>query len=218
MNLINKTIVFQGDSITDMQRARDNFWDKNHLYGHGYVFLLSGYFGCEMAEQNITVYNRGVSGDASAHIAKRWDEDVLQMKPDVVSLLVGINDLILEVSEGKRTSTEEYSKVLTELVKKTKLTYPEIEIILCEPFSFPEAAAPEYRELFRTRMPELQQAVKSISQNENCLFVPLQETFNEAYRSNEKLGYSHWIWDGIHPTAAGHRVLAKQWKKVTLGE
>ena len=218
MDLKNKTVVFQGDSITDMNRARDNFWDGNHLYGHSFVFLLAGFFGYELPEKNITVYNRGVGGDRCVDMQARWETDTLSLNPDVISVLIGINDIILDIINNSGVTAQQYEEVLKKLVLETKEKRPQTEFIICEPFAFPESAAEEYRCVFKGRVPQHQQVAFRVARECGCLFVPLQEAFNAAYNRNKNLGYKHWIWDGVHPTAAGHQIIAAQWKKVVLGE
>ena len=216
MDIKNKTIVFIGDSITDMNREKVNFWDQNHLYGHSFVFLLASGFGYEFPAGGIKIYNRGISGNKSRDLVDRWQSDVLDLKPDIVNILVGINDIILSVHENKPFSLEEYEKNLSEMVEKTYESAPETQIILCEPFAFPEAAAKEYYDAFKTSVPLLRDSCHRIAKKYGCLFVPLQEVFDKAYAQNPQCGYSHWIWDGIHPTAAGHRIIEAQWKRRLL--
>ena len=112
MLLDNKTIVFQGDSITDMARGRE-LWDLNHVYGHSYVFLLASQFGYEAPEKNITIYNRGISGNRTVDLYARWKEDTLNLKPDVVSILVGINDILMDVIENAGVDEKRCAKVLS---------------------------------------------------------------------------------------------------------
>ncbi len=210
MLLDNKTIVFQGDSITDMARGRE-LWDLNHVYGHSYVFLLASQFGYEAPEKNITIYNRGISGNRTVDLYARWKEDTLNLKPDVVSILVGINDILMDVIENAGVDEKRCAKVLSAIVEETREELPHVQFVLCEPFAFPEAAREEYRQVFRERVPLHQQAVRAVAQKYGCLFVPLQEDFDAAYQAHPELGHAYWIWDGIHPTAAGHQIIARKW-------
>ena len=210
MRLDGKTIVFQGDSITDMARGR-NTWDQNHLYGHSYVFLLASRLGYERPRSGIRIFNRGQSGDRCVDVEARWAEDTLALRPDIVSLLVGINDVLLDVDNGTGVDAERYAAVLTALVRQTRQALPGVRFVLCEPFAFPDAAKPAYRAPFTARVPQHQQVARRVAEAEHCLFVPLQEKFDEAYRSCPELGAAYWIWDGIHPTAAGQQIIARQW-------
>lgn len=210
MKLDGKTILFQGDSITDMARGR-NDWDQNHLYGHSYVFLLASKFGYEAPEKHIRFYNRGVSGDRCVDVQARWKEDALALKPDVISLLVGINDIVVDVESGNGVSAEKYAEVLGEIIEETRQALPEVRFVLCEPFFFTAPAKEIYREVFSRRVPEHQRAAREVAQKYGCLFVPLQEDFDKACQAHPSLGEGYWLWDGVHPTAPGHLIIAKKW-------
>lgn len=211
MILDNKTILFQGDSITDMMRGR-NSKDPNHFYGHSYVFLLAGKFGYETPDKHITVYNRGVSGDRSVDVYARWQEDALALKPNVVSILVGINDILLGVEEKARgVSAEKYAQVLGHIIEDTRAVFPEVQFVLCEPFVHLASLNEGCRATFAQQVPLHQQAVRQVAEQYGCLFVPLQAAFDAAYAAWPNVGPDYWIWDGIHPTAAGQQIIARQW-------
>ena len=213
MNLAGKTIVFQGDSITDMARGR-NSWDQNHLYGHSFVFLIASKLCYENPENKTVFYNRGNSGDRSIDVLRRWREDTLDLKPDIVSLFVGINDIIRDIETGDGVSVEDYEKILCRIIEETKKEIPYIRFVLCEPIFFLTSAKKEYRKEFAERVPRQQNVVRHVAEKYNCVFVPLQEDFNNAYKLYPELGEGYWIWDGIHPTAAGHQLIARKWLKV----
>ena len=217
MDLRNKTIVFQGDSITDMNRERNNFDDKNHLYGHSFVFLLASYFGCEMPEYNITVHNRGVSGQRSTGLKNVWQKDAIDLKPDLISILIGINDVAGYIRCDKELTCEKYENSLVEIIEETKAKLPDTKLIICEPFAFVEAADEIYQKDMPRLIRENQEAARRVAERFDCLFIPLQEVFDKAVSEHPELGHKHWIWDGIHPTAAGHRIIAKQWMKYVTG-
>src|SRR3954470_23665676 len=84
-------ILFQGDSITDGNRGRS--LDPNHILGHGYAFIVAAKYGSQYPKRHLTFLNRGVSGNTVADLTKRWDKDTIDLKPDVLSILIGINDL-----------------------------------------------------------------------------------------------------------------------------
>src|SRR3954453_13824130 len=83
-------ILFQGDSITDGNRGRSA--DPNHILGHGYAFIIAAKFGAAFAPLNLEFINRGVSGNTVLGLQKRWPADTIALKPDVLSVLIGIND------------------------------------------------------------------------------------------------------------------------------
>lgn len=87
----SKVILFQGDSITDGNRGRDE--DPNHILGHSYAYIIGGKLGNERAEENLVFYNRGVSGDRISDLYARWNEDAISLQPDIISILIGVNDI-----------------------------------------------------------------------------------------------------------------------------
>src|SRR5881275_2428544 len=99
-------VLFQGDSITDGNRGRTA--DPNHILGHGYAFIISAKFGAAFAAMNLDFMNRGVSGNTVRELQKRWEKDTLELKPDVLSILIGVNDQSHDVplDEYERTYEE----------------------------------------------------------------------------------------------------------------
>ena len=213
MNLAGKTIVFQGDSITDMARGRA-YWDQNHLYGHSFVFLIASKLSYEKPENKTVFYNRGNSGDRSIDVYRRWNEDTVSLNPDIISLLVGINDVILGIEGGEGVSEADYEKTLCEIIETTRKKLPEVCFVLCEPIFFLSPLKKEYRERFAETVPQRQNTVRRVAEKYGCVFVPLQNDFNKAAAEHPEFGEEYWIWDGIHPTAAGHQLIARKWLKV----
>src|SRR5476651_1492719 len=84
-------ILFQGDSITDGNRGRSA--DPNHILGHGYVFSIASKYGATYPDLDLTFVNRGISGNTVQDLANRWEADTLAIQPDVLSILVGVNDI-----------------------------------------------------------------------------------------------------------------------------
>ena len=122
-------ILFQGDSITDMNRGRTS--DPNHILGHSYAFLIGAKFGSEFPERKLVFINRGVGGNKLADMAGRWQHDTLDMKPDILSILIGINDL------NQKVSAEDYEKQYDQLLTDTVKALPNVRLVLCEPFGLP---------------------------------------------------------------------------------
>lgn len=207
-----KTVLFQGDSITDMAHI-DSAADMNHIYGHSYVFLLAAYLGAEYPTNNIKIINKGVSGDRLEDMSARYKTDTLPYNPDIISILIGIND-ILQLADAEIIESDiAYKNRFQSLIDKTKAALPKTTIVICEPFCFPEAANEKYKGVLKKYLPLYSSAAKQIAEENNLIFVPLREKFEKAYQNNPQLGYKHWIWDGVHPTAAGHMLIAKQWLK-----
>lgn len=212
MELKNKRIVFAGDSITDMNRGR-NEKDLNHIYGHSYVFLLASGLGYEHPEDNMTFINRGISSNTSLDLLQRWESDVLSQKPDVISLLVGVNDINAAACEGEEPDLQTYRRNLEEMYRMAIKANPETQFIVCEPFVFAELTEPFVKDYFVKQFPALQQEARNFARRIGAVFVPLQSEFDRASQRVEGLGRRYWIWDGVHPTAAGHKIIENQWMK-----
>jgi len=119
-------ILFQGDSITDGNRGRGA--DLNHVHGHGFVYLLAARIGAGAPGQNATFLNRGVSGHTVLDLAKRWPKDTLELKPDVLSVLIGVND------SSKGVAPEVFERTYDELLTAARAANPKLRLVLCEPF------------------------------------------------------------------------------------
>ncbi len=178
-------ILFQGDSITDGARykSKASEWDKNHQIGHSYVYIIAGLLGMKYPERHYEFINRGISGNRAAALLERWQRDALDYDPDVLSILVGVNDCLFGNKEGvcdlsAGAYEESYRKLLT---------------------------------LSREKNPELK-IVRRLAEEFDAVFVPLQEKFDEAMKVREP---KYWIWDGTHPTEAGHALIAREFLKAT---
>lgn len=205
-------VLFQGDSITDGGRSRNNDW--NHVMGHGYAYLVSSALWYDFSGLDLMFYNRGVSGDKISDLETRWQEDTFDLKPDLISILVGVNDLDQIVE--KKYTIEDWKTAYTNIIKKTSFSLPDAKIILCEPFLLPYA---EMTRIDWTKekaashgrvMAKMQNIVSQLAMTYNLTFVPLQKTFEEACK---KAPANYWIWDGIHPKPAGHELTARKWLK-----
>lgn len=185
-------ILFQGDSITDGNRGRND--DPNHIHGHGYVYLIASYLGANFPEKNWTFYNRGVSGDTVARLSERWQEETIDIQPDVLSILIGVNDM------GNETP-EEYEAKYDRLLAETKAALPNVKFVLIEPFRSgeggPEAACP------------YQEAAARLAEKYHAPYVALQDVFEKLIA--EGGDECRWIWDGVHPTTAGHWIIFTRW-------
>ncbi len=185
-------ILFQGDSVTDGNRGRSA--DPNHIHGHGYVYLIASYLGAKYPEQNWTFVNRGVSGNTLEDLKKRWEKDTVEIHPDVLCIMVGVNDF------GRGFSSEEYEKNYDELLQKTREALPNVRLVLMEPL---------WRQSDDAVKAEYQKIVREMAVRYNAVFIPLQEDFNTAFASTSNPKY--WVWDSVHPTTVGHWRVFRAW-------
>ena len=185
-------ILFQGDSITDGNRGRND--DPNHIHGHGYVYLIASCLGANFPERNWTFVNRGVSGDTVNTLLERWQQDTIDIHPDVLSIMIGCNDFW-----GHHTP-EEFEEGYDRLLKWTRKALPNVRLILMEPF-WSDERGNELAEKMRA-------VVRKMAERYDAVFVPLQDGFDKYLDQGPD---HYWIWDKVHPTTAGHWIIFRQW-------
>lgn len=195
-------VLFQGDSITEGGRWQGN--DFNHIMGQSYDYIIAAQLGLDYPERNLTFINRGVSGNTVADLEKRWQSDVMGLKPDVLSLLVGVNDTFYSGGE----TVETYEATYDRLIATTLQQLPNVKIILGEPFLMPVASYQADYESKRAELALRQAAVERLAAKYHLPLIRYQDAFDEAVK---RAPASHWSWDGVHPTYAGHGLMAREW-------
>ena len=202
-------ILFQGDSITDGNRGRNA--DPNHIMGHGYAFSIASRVGADYPEKRYQFYNRGISGNKVNDLESRWQSETLDLKPDVLSILVGVNDSSSVVFNwAPIVSPEKYEETYTSLLEQTKAAFPNILFVLCEPFILKGGRVTENWEAYHSDIAQRQAVVRKLAIKFDAVFVGFQEVFDKAC---DKATAGYWIWDGVHPTVAGHELMAREWLK-----
>lgn len=197
------TLLFQGDSITDMNRGREE-WDRNHYLGHNYVYLIASRLGVELASLDLDFRNRGVSGHTSTDLRKRWQEDTLDLKPDLLSVLVGTNDI--EFGLSAEQFFDNYRYMLDSSLEQN----PELRVVLLEPFILQTGRLSniEVWKKRRDKTDKFREVVRDFAYQYEAVLVKTQDIFDEA---SDKVSPEHWIWDGIHPLPQGHELIARNW-------
>ena len=215
-----KTILFQGDSITDVGRNYQNLHSATTM-GCGYPLLLRarldfdepGAYDC---------HNLGISGNRVVDIYARMQRDILNLKPDYLSILIGVNDVWHGLSEQPNgVSAEKFERVYDWLLAEVKESLPQVKLMILEPFVLPGAATqsqedPSRWETFSREVPLRAAAARRVAEKHGAAFIPLQQVFDEKCALAEP---AHWLRDGVHPTEAGHELIAREWMKAfrTLG-
>ncbi len=207
-----QVILFQGDSITDGARARNE--DPNHVLGHSYAYIIAAKLGHDLAENQPLFINRGVSGDRASDLYARWNEDAISLKPDIISILIGVNDAWRMMRGEPSGVTDRFERAYRHLLEETKEVLPAASLVLCEPFILNTGAPAADWESWNTLLTAYQQTVRKLAESFGAVFVPIQEALNQACEQAEP---SYWLWDGVHPTAAGHELIALQWLKAVSG-
>ena len=183
-------ILFQGDSITHGGRGGD----PNHFLGHGYQYIISAKYGAQYPDRKLVFLNRGVSGDTVARLQARWKADTLDLKPDMLSILIGINDL------GRGVSAEQYEAAYDHLLAETVAALPKVRLVLCEPFGLP----------VKPELQKRQAVVAKLAAKYHAPVVHFQKVFDDAC---QRAPANYWIWDSVHPTYAGHQLMADEWTR-----
>lgn len=195
----NARILFQGDSITDGNRGRNQ--DPNHILGHGYCFIIAAQFGARYPERKLTFLNRGISGNNVTNLESRWQNDTLDLKPDVLSILIGIND------SGQNVPLDRYEQTYDKLLTDARAANPNIRFVLCEPFYLPAGGHKEGDA--KDQDVRLRQAiVAKLAAKHQAALVKLQQVFDDACK---RAPATYWVWDAVHPTYSGHQLVADEW-------
>jgi lysophospholipase L1-like esterase len=203
--------LFQGDSITDGNRGRNA--DPNHIMGHGYAFAVASRVGADFPSAGYTFYNRGVSGDTVPDLQKRWQADTLDIKPEVVSILIGINDTAASVeNKPGAQSIEDFETGYRALLAETKALKPDVIFVLGIPFVFAVGKRKENWEQWRDGTAQRAGKVRKFAKEFNAVLVDYPAVFDKAIT---KAPVEYWIWDGIHPTVPAHELMAREWIKQT---
>ena len=200
-----KTILFQGDSITDAGRARDN--DSN--VGIGYPVLVKGTLGFEHPGK-YTFLNRGISGNRVVDVYARIKSDIINLKPDVMSILIGVNDVWHEIFRENGVDAEKYFTIYSMLIEEIKVALPDIKIMILEPFVLKGTATEEAWDVFRPEVEKRAAKAKMIAEKFNLPFIPLQDKFDEATLLAPA---DYWLRDGVHPTTEGQELIKREWLK-----
>lgn len=201
----NDIILFQGDSITDCGR---NYEDASSL-GVGYAMMIAASLGLAFPEKNLTFINRGINGNRAVDLQKRWDKDCLELKPTWVSIYIGINDTWRRIDSGEETTAAQFEAIYRDLIERT-LNNLDARLVLVEPFVLP---VPEDRKGWRLDLDPKIHVVRELAREYNALLVPLDGLFAAA---SVKADPAYWAGDGVHPSPAGHALIADAWLR-TVG-
>lgn len=200
-----QTLLFIGDSITDCGRR-----DDAEQLGFGYVRLIRDYLLARNPATAPRIVNQGVSGNKITDVAARWKSDVLDVKPDAVSIQIGINDVWHGLANpGDGVPLEQFTGVYHALLRQLQLTLPGTKLVLCEP-SVIEPPGPAEG---NARLLPYVRAVREIAREFGAVCcVPLHSAFVQARKTRPDIT---WTPDGVHPSSAGHMLIARSWLSCT---
>ncbi len=204
-------VLFQGDSITDVHRNRKlGLANDPRALGDGYPMLIAGGLLRDHAGKNLRVLNRGISGDKVPDLAARWQADCIDLKPNLLSILIGVNDIWHKLNGNYDGTVKSYETGYRALLEQTQEKLPGVRIVICEPFVLRcGAVAENWFPEFTNRL----EAARRVADELSLKRVAFQEMFDEAVNIAPP---NYWAADGVHPTLAGHALMAKTWRQ-TLG-
>lgn len=196
----NDVILFIGDSITDAGRD----YDETDSLGQGYSNLIAAHLLTKFPSQNYRFYNRGVKGDTIFDLVQRWEEDCLDIAPDVITILIGINDIweeTINTADDLKQFEERYRYLLKTLYQRT-----DARVVLMEPYVVPFK---KDRQSWRKKLDDIINIVRKLARDYQTDIIPLDGLMNAASVRDGLTYYT--LEDGIHPTLAGHGFIAKHW-------
>lgn len=202
------TVLFQGDSITDSGRNR-SATEPNAAgaLGNGYPLLAASAVLAARPGQSLRFFNRGISGNKVPDLQQRWTADALDLQPDVLSILIGVNDFWHKLDNRYAGTVQDYEQQYAALLDQTRRALPRLHLIVLEPFVLRVGAVDE------RWFPEFDQrraAAARVASQARATFVPLQTVFDRHLR---RAPPAYWAADGVHPTPAGHALIAEQWRR-----
>jgi lysophospholipase L1-like esterase len=204
-------ILFQGDSITDTGRSREQQDKPNSgaALGNGYAHFSAARILARHAEKRVQVFNRGISGNRIPDIYARVREDVLNVKPEILSVLIGVNDTWHHFMRNAGVPHEKFGRVYRQFLGETRAELPAVQLVLCEPFVLTVGVVTSE---WAADMARRRAIVAEIAAEFSAVFVPFQAMFDEALR---RAPAEYWLFDGVHPTPAGHALMAEKWLTTT---
>ena len=206
-------VLFQGDSITDAGRKKDDANVNNaSAMGSGYAMLAASDLLYRYADKSLKIYNRGISGNKVYQLADRWQKDCLDLKPNVLSILIGVNDFWHTLLGGYKGTIQTYRDDFTALLNRTKQSLPDVKLIIGEPFAVTGIKAVD--EKWYPAFNDYRAAAKEIANQFGAAFIPYQSIFDKAQKSAPGV---YWTGDGVHPTLAGAHLMAHAWLETVKG-
>lgn len=199
----NSRLLFQGDSITDMNWGR-NPADRSHYLGHSYVYLIAARLGVEMAGSHLEFHNRAMNGNKISDLQKRWQKDSIDLNPDLLSILIGTNDA------AGRTKPEAFEFEYRQLLELSRAANPKLIVVLLDPFALQSGSLAGDGAWSSHRMAndKLCSVVEKLAKEYDAIHIKTQGIFDAAAKAASP---DYWIWDGFHPLPQGHELIARQW-------
>jgi lysophospholipase L1-like esterase len=181
--------------------------NSDAAFGRGYAWLAAAQLLIARPDWKLKVFNRGISGDKVYQLAERWQTDCLEIKPDVLSILIGVNDYWHAREGSYKGTVETYETEYQALIKRTKGALPNVKLVICEPFLL---RAGKVNGSWFPSFKGYRAAAKRVADQAGAVFVPFQTMFDAASKIAPP---ALWAADGVHPTADGAAIMASCWLK-----
>jgi lysophospholipase L1-like esterase len=209
----NDIVLFQGDSITEWGRDKSKGLPNDFgSLGSGYVLLTATALLRDYAAKNLKIYNTGVSGNKVFQLADRWDTDTIAIKPNVLSVMVGVNDYWHTVTSGYKGTIDTYRADYKKLIERTQHALPGVKLIIGEPFAMLGVKA--VNATWYPAFDAYRQVAREVANAYGTAFIPYQSVMNEALKLAPA---TYWSIDGVHPTPAGASLMAQAWAQTVKG-
>lgn len=181
--------------------------------GYGYPMILAAQLGYEYASQKLTFTNRGMAGTGIGDLNIRWQEDVLKHEPDLISILCGINDAGAWVTGKYPQPLNLFEDAINNMLGNARAALKHVRLVVCEPFVLSGFETASKIDSWKKEVAIRSEILKTVTERHDALWVPLQKPFETAAA---KTGNEYWLWDGIHPTPAGHELIAQEWIRLVV--
>ena len=198
-------LVMIGDSITDAGRPRPLGEGRADAWGRGYVALVNALLQAAYPELGIRVINQGCSGNTVRDLKARWQEDVIRLQPDWLSIMIGINDVWRQFDSPRMPECHvlpaEYEQVFDELLAAAKGAVKRRIVVMA-----PYMLEPNRKDPMRAMMDRYGRVCRTLATRHGCLFVESQAAFDRVMKHVHPMTLA---WDRIHPDLPGHMVIAR---------
>ncbi|MFA6814837.1 MAG: SGNH/GDSL hydrolase family protein [Lentisphaeria bacterium] len=209
---MSKVILFQGDSISDCARSREveaesipNLW-----LGNGYPALVAARLLCDKPKLDLQFHNRAISGNRVVDLYARWKRDALYLNPDILSIMIGVNDTWhKDAAIPNGVEVPRAKKVYHDLLEWTNEVLPKTKLVLMEPYVLHFGVV---QDDWVTEVAQRSAYTAELAKEFGALFIPTQQLLNDAC---QKAPAEYWLRDGVHPIYAGHQLFADAWIKAT---
>ena len=210
----NSVILFQGDSITDAGRDKTALTaNEQRMLGNGYALLTAAELLYQHAALDLQIFNKGISGNKVYQLAERWQTDCLDIKPNLLSILIGVNDFWHKLNGKYDGTVEIYENDYRALLKKTKEALPDLQLVIGEPFAVTGCKAVD--EKWFPEFDGYRASARKLANEFEAIFIPYHSIFAEATKTAPGV---FWTGDGVHPSVAGAKLMSAAWLNAVNGK